>query len=84
MQLYIYCIKRLARCEVKWDAQAIEDIKKVIQPLRDAYAQIAAWVGALIMNFSAYVFYIRKVTVKSEHRKFALFNKKMKGQIYNG
>ena len=49
-----------------------------------AYAQIAAWVGALIMNFSAYVFYIRKVTVKSEHRKFALFNKKMKGQIYNG
>lgn len=48
-----------------------------------AYAQIAAWVGALIMNFSAYVFYIRKVMVKSKH-EFALFNKKMKGQIYNG
>lgn len=40
LQLYLYCIRRLAFCEIKQDKQAIEDIKKVIQPLHDAYAQI--------------------------------------------
>ncbi|MBE5884735.1 MAG: flagellar protein FliS [Lachnospiraceae bacterium] len=40
MQLYLFCIKRLAACEARGDMQAIADIKKVIQPLRDAYAQI--------------------------------------------
>ena len=39
-KLYLYCIRRLARCDAKGDLQAIEDIKKVIQPLHDAYAQI--------------------------------------------
>lgn len=40
MQLYLFCIRRLAVCEGRGDVQALEDIKKVIQPLRDAYAQI--------------------------------------------
>lgn len=40
MQLYLFCIRRLAACEGRGDVQALEDIKKVIQPLRDAYAQI--------------------------------------------
>ena len=40
LQLYLYCIRRLANCETKQDMQAITDIRKVIQPLRDAYAQI--------------------------------------------
>ena len=39
-QLYLYCIKRLAALEGKGDVQAIVDIRKVIQPLHDAYAQI--------------------------------------------
>lgn len=40
MQLYLFCIRRLAACEGRGDMQALADIKKVIQPLRDAYAQI--------------------------------------------
>ena len=40
MQLYLYCIRRLAVCEGKGDAKVLEDVKKVIQPLHDAYAQI--------------------------------------------
>lgn len=40
LQLYLYCIRRLAFCEAKQDMQAIKDIKKVIQPLHDAYGQI--------------------------------------------
>ena len=39
-QLYLFCIKRLAACEARGDMQALEDIKKIIQPLHDAYAQI--------------------------------------------
>lgn len=40
MQLYLFCIRRLAACEGCGDMQALADIKKVIQPLHDAYAQI--------------------------------------------
>ena len=40
MQLYLFCIKRLAACEGHGDVQALADIKAVIQPLNDAYAQI--------------------------------------------
>ena len=40
MQLYLFCIRRLAACEARGDMQAIEDIKKVIQPLHDAYLQV--------------------------------------------
>ena len=51
--------------------------------LATAYAQIAAWVGALIMNFAAFAFNMRSKTVKAK-QKNALLNKKMKGQICNG
>ena len=40
LQLYLYCTRRLAFCELKEDKQVIEEVKKVIQPLHDAYAQI--------------------------------------------
>lgn len=40
LQLYLFCIKRLAACEARGEKQALADVKKVIQPLRDAYAQI--------------------------------------------
>lgn len=39
-QLYLFCIRRLAVCEAKGEKQALADVKKVIQPLHDAYAQI--------------------------------------------
>lgn len=41
MQLYIYCIRRLAYCEWKAEAKVLEDVKRVIQPLHAAYEQIA-------------------------------------------
>ncbi len=40
MQLYLYCIRRLAHYERKQEKEAVEDIKKVIRPLHDAYLQI--------------------------------------------
>ncbi len=40
LQLYLYCIRRLAYCEMKQDKEALADIRKVIQPLHDAYEQI--------------------------------------------
>ncbi len=42
MQLYLFCVRRLARVELKEDMTMVEDVCKVIQPLHDAYAQIAA------------------------------------------
>lgn len=39
--LYIFCLKRLAHAEVKKDSRPLDDIKKIIQPLHDAYQQIA-------------------------------------------
>ena len=41
MQLYLFCVRRLARVEMKKDAAMIEDVCKVIRPLHDAYEQIA-------------------------------------------
>ena len=40
MQLYLYCVRRLAYCERKQDKQVLAEVKKVIQPLHDAYQQI--------------------------------------------
>lgn len=40
MQLYMFCIRRLAACEARGDKQALADVKKVIRPLCDAYTQI--------------------------------------------
>lgn len=41
LQLYLFCLKRLANAEVKKNAEAIGEIKRIIQPLHDAYQQIA-------------------------------------------
>ena len=40
-QLYLFCVRRLALGEAKKDVALLEEIRKVISPLRDAYAQIA-------------------------------------------
>lgn len=40
MRLYFYCAKRLVHVRSR-EAQAIDDIRKVIRPLHDAYAKIA-------------------------------------------
>lgn len=41
MQLYLFCIRRLAYSEVRNDAEALAVIEKVVTELRDAYAQVA-------------------------------------------
>lgn len=40
-KLYLFCIRRLAYAEVRKAAQTLDEVKKVIVQLRDAYAQIA-------------------------------------------
>lgn len=41
LQLYLYCIRRLAACELHKQPQAIDEIVKIITPLHDAYGEIA-------------------------------------------
>lgn len=41
MQLYLYCTKKLANAEVRREEEGLCHIRKVIEPLRDAYGQIA-------------------------------------------
>ena len=40
-KLYLFCIRRLAAAEARQEAGPLEEIVRVIRPLRDAYAQIA-------------------------------------------
>jgi flagellar protein FliS len=40
MQLYLYCLKKLVHVQAH-QQDAAEEIRKIIVPLRDAYAQIA-------------------------------------------
>ena len=40
-QLYLYCMRRLALGEARKDVALLEEIRKVIHPLHDAYAQLA-------------------------------------------
>ena len=40
-QLYLYCIRRLALGEVRKDVALLDEIRKVIVPLQDAYAKLA-------------------------------------------
>ena len=42
MQLYLFCIRRLANSEVKSDPQPLGEIEQVIRPLHDAYEKISA------------------------------------------
>lgn len=39
-RLYLFCLRRLAVCEVRRDRIILEEIRKVIAPLCDAYRQI--------------------------------------------
>lgn len=39
-RLYLFCLRRLAVCEVCRDRTILEEIRKVIAPLCDAYRQI--------------------------------------------
>uniref|UniRef100_UPI004057B099 flagellar export chaperone FliS n=1 Tax=Acetatifactor sp. TaxID=1872090 RepID=UPI004057B099 len=41
LQLYMFCLRRLAQAEVRRDAEPLEEIKRVIRPLHDAYEEIA-------------------------------------------
>lgn len=41
MQLYLFCIRRLANGEVRSDPQPLGEIEQVIQPLHDAYEKIS-------------------------------------------
>lgn len=40
-KLYFYCLRELATCARKQDTEALEHVKTVIEPLHEAYAQIA-------------------------------------------
>ena len=40
-QLYLFCIRRLAAGEAHFEAAQLQEIEKVISPLKDAYAKIA-------------------------------------------
>lgn len=42
MQLYLFCIRRLASSEIKNDPDSLGEIEQVIRPLRDAYEKISA------------------------------------------
>lgn len=56
-RLYMFCIRRLARGEQRRDSGPLSEIRRVIVPLRDAYAQIAAQNSAgPVMNNSQAVY----------------------------
>ena len=42
LQLYLFCLRRLAQAEVKKKLESIDEIKRVIRPLHDVYRQIAS------------------------------------------
>lgn len=41
LQLYLFCIRRLAVCEVQNGDQCFEEIKRIIKPLCDAYSELS-------------------------------------------
>lgn len=41
LQLYLYCLRRLANGEVRGDVEALGQVRAVIQKLHDAYEQVA-------------------------------------------
>lgn len=40
-QLYLFCIRRLSQAEVHTHPELLEEVSRVLIPLRDAYGQIA-------------------------------------------
>lgn len=45
-RLYMFCFRRLAAAEQRLDAAPIDEIRRVIKPLRDAYGKVAGKNGA--------------------------------------
>ncbi len=41
LQLYLFCVRRLAACEAKSEAQPLREIEQVIRPLHDAYEKVS-------------------------------------------
>ncbi len=41
LQLYLFCLRRLAHAEGRKEGEALLEIERVIRPLHDAYQQIA-------------------------------------------
>lgn len=41
-RLYMFCFRRMARAEQRMDCSPIDEIRRVIKPLRDAYEKLAA------------------------------------------
>ncbi len=57
MQIYLYCLKRLAHCERKDDEDGFEEISRIIAPLCDAYRQLIPLnEGGPVMNNSQTVY----------------------------
>jgi flagellar protein FliS len=57
LQLYLFCIRRLAVCEVRNDDKCFDEIKRVIAPLKDAYSSLAQQnTGGPVMNNSQTVY----------------------------
>lgn len=57
MQLYLFCIRRLALGEARCDLGMLDEIRRVILPLRDAYGHIAGQNDAgPVMNNSQTVY----------------------------
>ena len=42
LQLYLFCLRRLAAGEAKGELQPLKEVEQVMRPLHDAYRQIAA------------------------------------------
>jgi flagellar protein FliS len=42
LQLYLFCIRRLAVCEVQNNDKCFNEIKNIITPLKDAYSKLTA------------------------------------------
>ena len=56
-RLYLFCLRRLAVCEVRRDRTILEEIRKVIAPLCDAYRQIQyQYTSGPVMNNSQTVY----------------------------
>lgn len=56
-RLYLFCVRRLAYAEFKKNASVLDEIRRIVKPLHDAYQQIAAQNGqGPVMNNSQAVY----------------------------
>lgn len=57
LQLYLYCLRTLARAELYKKEEELQNVEKVIEPLKDAYSQIAPMnTKGAVMNNSQTVY----------------------------